>query len=62
MANALAKRLSPLGLDRDYNRYWHLPDHQGVYVEKGWADVEHHYNVYSAVPEATDVEKPEPFV
>ena len=31
-------RISPLGLDRNHNRYWMFPSEPGLFVEHGWFD------------------------
>ncbi|XP_067936732.1 tyrosine-protein kinase BAZ1B-like [Watersipora subatra] len=45
LASKLSKRLKPLGMDRNYSRYWRLPGHEGVYMERGWANQHHHSHV-----------------
>ena len=38
-------------MDRHHNRYWILPAHRGIYVEKGWIG---DYINYQYTPDITE--------
>lgn len=63
MVSHCSVRLAPLGTDRHHSRYWYLPGHAGLYVEKGWCSDYYHYQTEldESVTDLAD-EKVEPYL